>query len=109
MSLRAGRLRHRLTFMSPIQTPDGKGAVTESYATTAVAWGSIEPLRGKEYFESQLINSEVTGRIVTRYLGVINPSMIIIFNGRTFEIISIINVEEKNQELQIMVKEKVIA
>lgn len=106
--MRAGRLRHRLTFMSPIQVPDGMGAVTESHATAAVVWGSLEPLRGKEYFESQAINSEITGRVVIRYLGVINPVMIITFAGRTFEIISIINVEEKNRELQIMVKEKVI-
>jgi len=106
--MRSGRLRHRITIKRPIQTPDGMGGITTTWGTVCVCWAAIEPLRGKEFYDSQMENSEVTGKIVMRYLARINSTMKVFFGEREFEIIAPINVEEKNRELQLMVKELVI-
>jgi len=107
--VRSGRLRHRIRLKSPIQTPDGMGGITKTWGTVGVYWASIEPLRGREYIESHLENAEVTGKIIMRYLAAINPAMKIEYGNREFEILSVINVDEKDRELQLMVKEMVIA
>ena len=41
-------LRTRLTLESPTETPDAAGGVTRSWATTATAWGRIQPLGGDD-------------------------------------------------------------
>ena len=106
--MRSGRLRHRMWLKEPTHTSDGMGANTTTWGTVEVFWGSVEPLRGREWIASGLENSEVSGKIVRRYKSGITPDMIVAFGSRTFQIVSVINVDERNRELQLMVMEKVI-
>jgi len=106
--MRAGRLRHRLWLKGPTNTNDTAGTIVTTYGTVAVLWGSIEPLKGQEYYDSALINSEATSRIVIRHTATIEPNYIFVFETRTFKIISVIDIDEKNKEMQLMVKEEVI-
>ena len=106
--MRSGRLRHRMWLKEPTNTPDGMGANTLTWGTVEVFWGSVEPLRGREWIASGLENSEVSGKIVRRYKSGITPDMIVTFDTRTFKIVSVINVEERNIEQELMVVEKVI-
>jgi len=92
----------------PTHTSDGMGANTTTWGTVEVFWGSVEPLRGREWIASGLENSEVSGKIVRRYKSGITPDMIVAFGSRTFQIVSVINVDERNIEQQLMVTEKVI-
>lgn len=107
--MRSGELRHRLMFKGPTNTADGMGGITKSWGSAFTIWGSIDPLKGKEFYESQLINSEITGKIKVRYRDDIDPTMQVYFGDRTFKILSIINPGERNMELNLMVKELVIA
>ena len=106
--MRSGRLRHRMWLKEPTHTSDGMGANTTTWGTVEVFWGSVEPLRGREWIASGLENSEVSGKIVRRYKSGITPDMIVAFGSRTFQIVSVINVDERNKEQQLMVTEKVI-
>jgi len=106
--MRSGRLRHRMWLKEPTHTSDGMGANTTTWGTVEVFWGSVEPLRGREWIASGLENSEVSGKIVRRYKSGITPDMIVAFGSRTFQIVSVINVDERNIEQQLMVTEKVI-
>ena len=106
--MRAGRLRHLMWLKEPTHTADGMGGNTTTMGTVEVFWGSVEPLRGREWVQSGLENSEVSGKIVRRYKSGITPDMIVTFGSRTFKIVSAINVDERNIELQLMVMEKVI-
>ena len=110
--MRAGRLRHKLWLKSPTNSNNTAGTVVTTYGTVAVLWGSIEPIMvgtgGQEFYDSALVNSEATSKIIIRYTSAINTSYRIIFGTRTFEIISVINVAEKDKEMQLMVKEEVI-
>ena len=106
--MRSGRLRHLMWLKEPTHTSDGMGANTTTWGTVEVFWGSVEPLRGREWIASGLENSEVSGKIVRRYKSGITPDMIVAFGSRTFQIVSVINVDERNIEQQLMVTEKVI-
>jgi len=106
--MRSGRLRHRLWLKKPTHANSTAGTITTTWGTVAVLWGSIEPLRGQEFYDSALINAEISSRIVIRYTADIEPDYRFVFETRTFKIISVIDVDEKNKEMQLMVKEEVV-
>lgn len=68
-------------------------------------WASITPIVGKEFFAAEKENSEITHKIRIRYASGIKPSMRVNFNNRIFQIMSVINYQERNSELQLMCKE----
>ena len=105
--MRAGQLRHKVIIQENTPSRDGYGAEVESWSDFATIWAAIEPIRGREFWESQQINAEVTARITIRYLSVVTPKMRVKYGTRIFGIISVINPEERNRELQLMVKEAV--
>ena len=105
----AGRLRHRCWLMTPTHA-NSAGTVTTTWGTASVCWGSLEPLNGREWFESSLAeNSEITARFRMRYVASVLPTMRLDFGSRQFEIVSVINPDERNRELELMVKELVVS
>jgi len=107
--MNSGRLRHKCWIKEPTHANDGYGGITTSWGTATVCWASIEPLRGREWIESGMENSEVTLRMRMRYTAGITPTMRVIFGDRTFEIVSVMNPSERNRELELMLKELVEA
>lgn len=105
--MRAGKLRHKILIETKSNSIDSYGAVTETWSTYATVWGSIEPLNGREYFEAGKVSSEVTAVIKTRYVSGVLPLMRAKFGTRIYSIVSVININELNKELQLMCKEVV--
>ncbi len=106
--MRAGRLRHRLSLQSPTFANTSTGTMVTTFGTVATIWGAVEPLRGREFYDSALINSDVTARIVIRHTSDIEPNYKIVFGARTFLIESVIDIDERQIEQQLMVIEEVI-
>ena len=106
--IRAGELRHKIVIQQNTPTTrDSMNVEVDSWADFATVWASIEPIRGKEFWDSQQVNAEITGKIKIRYLAGVISKMRVKYETRIFEIISVINPGEKNSELQLMVKESV--
>ncbi|KPJ82789.1 MAG: hypothetical protein AMS17_18665 [Spirochaetes bacterium DG_61] len=106
--MRAGKLRHKIIIQDYTESQDRSyGEVTKPWSDYETVWASIEPIRGREFWESQQINAEVTAKITIRHLYGINTKMRVKYGSRIFKIISVINPEERNVELQLMVKEEV--
>lgn len=102
----ASRLKHQITIQQPTRTSDGMGGFTQVWNTFATVRAAVEPLRGKEQFEHQQIQSSITHRIRIRYRSGITPKMRIQFEGtRYFHIHSVINIEERDREMQLMCEE----
>lgn len=95
--------------MEPTHTADGMGGITTTWGTATVCWGSLEPLRGHEWVESGLENSQITARFRMRYYAGIRPDWRLTFGERTWEIEAVINPNERRKELELMLKELVIA
>lgn len=101
-----GSLRHRITIEEATETLTSIGEVTQTWATFATVWAKVEPLNGREYWQSAQINSEITGKITIRYLEDITTKMRIKFGSRIFNIEAILNSEEKNKEMTLLIKEQ---
>ena len=105
--MRIGPLRHRVTIRTYTKTRDGYGAEIETWADFADVWASVEPLIGREYMAAKQITAEVSHKIRMRYIEGLLPTMTIAWGDREFEIVSIINVSERNKEILIMATEDV--
>jgi len=104
--VKIGDLRHRITIQQPIEIRNEVGEVIQSaWQDFTTVWAAIEPLRGREYFDAQQINAEVTSRIRIRYRPGIKPKMRVVYGERIFDIQSVIDVEERHKEIHLMCKE----
>lgn len=66
----------------------------------------VSPMSGREYEESQKIRPETTYKISTRYFKGITPEHRILYSGREFEIVSVLDLNERHEELQIVAVER---
>lgn len=107
--MRAGRLRKRVTIQqktTPV-TQNTYGEEAPVWETVATVWASVEPLRGREFLEARREGAEVTTRIVMRYQSGIAPEMRATYDGHTYDVLSVIDPEERHRELQLMCREVV--
>lgn len=107
--MRAGNLRHRLALQSYTATQDAYGAETKTWATQRTVWGSVEPLTGREYLEARATTQTVTHRIRVRCQPdlTVTPTWRVSWDGRTFDIESVLNTGERDKETVLMVVENV--
>ena len=68
--------------------------------------GLVVPMSGREYEESQKIRAETTYKISTRFFRHITSDMRILYDNREFEILSVLDLGGKHDELQIVAAEK---
>jgi SPP1 family predicted phage head-tail adaptor len=105
--MRIGRLRHRITIQQPSTAQNTYGEPGTTWSDLATVWGSIEPLRGREYFAAQEIQAEVTTRIVIRHRADVSPTMRVNYGSDTYLIESVINPDNRDRELQLMCRQVV--
>lgn len=102
----SSKLRHKIDLQQKSATRDSFGSEVATWTTKATVRAAIEPLSGREYFMAYQVQSEVTHKITIRYYGGgITPGWRIKFGTRVFDILSVINIEEKNQTMILMAKE----
>jgi SPP1 family predicted phage head-tail adaptor len=105
--VKIGKLRHRITIEETTETQDADGSVIENWSAFATVQSSIEPISGREYFAAQTTQADMTHRINLRYVAGVKPKMRVKFGSRIFDILSVINVNERNRELQLMCRESI--
>lgn len=102
-----GRTNKRVTFCQYVEKENDLLQTEQRLEEAKTVWASVEPTRGREYQEAQRIRPELTYKITTRYHKGITPDMLIRFKDRYFQIVSIINVRERNEMLEIVCIEKI--
>ena len=102
-----GSLRHQITLQKPVIIKDSIGQELEDWQDVATVWACVEPLSGKEYFSAKQINSEVSTKITLRYYKNLLPHWGVRFGHHRYNILSVINFEERNIYLQLLCSEKV--
>lgn len=108
--MRAGRLVKTVTIEQVIESQSSTGQVVETWQTYAIRRASVEPLKGREFFDGKQVYGETTMRFRLRYdskTGAIRPKMRLSYDSKTFDIQSVINVREKNREILILASEVV--
>lgn len=100
-----GKQRHKVIIQSTSQAADAYGALVDTWGTFATWWASISPITGREYFSEGKVNSEVTTRMRGRWISGILPAMRAKFGTRIYSIVAVINIDERNSEIEILAKE----
>jgi SPP1 family predicted phage head-tail adaptor len=103
--MRAGEMRHRITLQKPTHTRNDFNESVTTYNDFVTVWGTIEWQSGRRFVEAKQLNAEVQGVVRIRYRSRVLPEWRIKFDNRYLEILSISNIYERGQELQINVKE----
>jgi len=113
--MRAGTLRHKVTIQKLDGTLDAAGVENQTWVDVATVRAAIEPLRGDERFTAQQEVAQVTTRIRTRFLAGVVAKMQVEFIDlaqdpdltRLYDILSVINVGQRDREMHLMCKETV--
>lgn len=98
-------LRRQVTLQSPAETTDGTGGFTLSWTNVATVWAAIEPLSGRERMIARKLQSSVTHRITIRYRTGVTARMRVQSGSRVFNIRHVINLEERDELLELLAEE----
>jgi len=100
-----GDLNKRIEIQIPTMVSNGMGGFITSYSTTATIFAAIWPVSAAETVQSMQPTMTISHRVRIRYRSVLRASWRIKFGLRYFNIVSIINPNERGEYLDIMCKE----
>ena len=93
--MRAGLLRHRITVQAATSSRNATGEPVAAWAAVGVRWGQILPLSGREATPGSQVEGRNTVRITIRYYPGLTAEHRLTHDGRIFEILSVINPNER--------------
>ena len=101
-----GDLRHRLTLEELNRVADDGGGFTESWVAVATIFADVSPISGSERVEADRLTGSVTHDVVLRYRAGVVPAMRFRDGTRIFQIIAVIDVEERRRWLKCWCEER---
>uniref|UniRef100_A0A6M3K9C6 Putative head-tail joining protein n=1 Tax=viral metagenome TaxID=1070528 RepID=A0A6M3K9C6_9ZZZZ len=109
--MRSGQLRHMIAIQEQTDTADGMGGYTTAWADVSgmsSVPAAIWPLKSAERIDAMKLEHEVTHRIRIRYRSGVTTKMRIYWSDKTktFNIVSIINPDERNIMLEMLATEE---
>jgi len=105
--MEAGMLNKRITLQYQTKVSNNMGGFVTSWVDAATIWAAIWPVSASEQVQSMQPTMTISHRIRIRYRSILRASWRIKFGLRYFNIVSIINQNEKNELLDLMCKESV--
>lgn len=102
-----GNFKHRITFFKEAEVEDDDGFKTKTPVDVCKVWSAIKTVNGSEYYSASATQHENTYRFIIRYRKGLDPRMMINYEGRIFNIESILNDNEQKKTLTIIAKERV--
>ena len=93
--MRAGQLRHHVTFFRTTGTDDDDGTPVVAHQEVEDAYVSIEPLSGREAIEAQQLNPTMTHRVRKRHGEEITPDCWFVHDGHTYNVIASRNIDTR--------------
>lgn len=103
--MRAGELRHLITIQQRSVSRDEFGAESEAWGTFSQVWAKVQPLSGQELEHGQAMHSDTTHKVTIRHLSGVTTEMRIVHDSRTLEILSVVNRDERNIQLEMLCRE----
>ena len=103
--VRAGELRHRVTFQSLVKTRDALNAPVETYADHVTVWAAVEYATGREFWQTQQANAEAQGVVRIRNRTDITPEMRIKYGAKNLKILAPFTYDTSNVEMHIPFRE----
>jgi SPP1 family predicted phage head-tail adaptor len=109
LRVRAGELRHNVTFLRRVAGQDELGQPNEAFEPLFVAKASVGPIDGREYFGAQHFVDEVNAEISLRYapysqLRATDRAQVEGDQGGLYEIQAVLNPEQYGRVLRVLAK-----
>lgn len=95
------KLDKRVSIQSKTLATDDQGGGTETWATDATVWASIEPLTGRELMQAMQLETPITHKVRMRYRSGVTTVRRLLYGSRVFNIVQVINELEQNNWLDI--------
>ena len=95
--INAGRLRERVTVQQAAESRNAIGETLLSWATFAERWASVEGVSSRESLAYGQQQIDVTHRVRMRYLAGLTQSMRLQWRGRTLEIVSLLEHNNRSE------------
>jgi len=105
--MRAGSLRHKITFQQLTVANDTWGHSAETWTDQVTTYAALWTLRGTERMESLKLDNEITHKIRVRYKRDLHPKMRIKYGERYFNILSMVDPDERHIYYEIMADEEI--
>jgi SPP1 family predicted phage head-tail adaptor len=98
--MQAGKLKHRITIQhdAPSGTVNDYNEPVIATVLFAKRWAEVLPLNGSEAFFAQQVTPKTTHTVRMRFLDGVTAKMQVLHRGRTFNILSVLNTEERDYE-----------
>lgn len=100
--MEAGRLRHPVTLEAPTRAANTFGEPVAAWSPVAEAWASVEPLSGRELWQAQQVQSQVSHRVRLRGPSDVAPDWRLRLEGRTFQVLTVLRREERTFEVELL-------
>lgn len=99
-------MRRRITIQSVTSVPDGMGGSTDTVVAVASDIPArVEPLEGREQLLAMQTGMQRPHRFTLRYRSGVTGAKTLLYGGRTFDIKSIVDPEERHRELIVTADE----
>lgn len=110
--MQAGKLKHRLQIQEVAETVQPSGERTQGWSELATVWGSVVPLSGRELWNAQQAQPDVTHTVTLRSGGAvtrvtITPKHRILYGSRVLNVLSVKDENENGFTLILNVMEKI--
>jgi SPP1 family predicted phage head-tail adaptor len=105
-----GELRWRIAVERDAFAPDDLGQLIATPAAAGTYWGKIVTLAGREAVNAKQVKAETSHRVTLRWPGAsatITPKDRLTYKGRTFQVLWIDNLDERNRQLDVYCQEVV--
>jgi len=105
--MKAGKLRQVVSVERQDLAVDEFGERVDTWVKLFDGRASIEPISGREYMTQSGAHSEVTTKLRIRYddtRGTVEPKDRVVHGAIVYDIISVININERDRELVLMAK-----
>lgn len=104
--IQAGRYRQVISIQQRQFGQNSYGETIQDWTNVFInVRAGVAPIAGREFFDKEAVNPEITHRVHMRYVSGVKPDMRIIYGTRTLIITSVIDYQERHLELQLMCKE----
>ena len=105
MAIDAGALRERVTVQQATETRNRLGESISEWATFTTVWADVQGVSAREYLLAGQQQIELSHRVKMRYLTGLTSKMRLLWRGRTLEIISIL--EHENRSIHELICQEV--
>jgi SPP1 family predicted phage head-tail adaptor len=97
-------MRERVTVEAPVESRNSLGEATLSWSAFATVWASVDGMSSREILQAQQANAVASHKIRIRFLPGLTHTHRIVWRGRTMEIASVVERENRTMH-EILARE----